>query len=139
MKPIYLLDTNIISEIYKANPDRKVYEMLKERISLCAISAVSWHEMLYGLKRKPDGKNKDLLWDFLMNFVNSSFPKIPYDEHAASIYSDFRVFLEQQGISVPYADFQIGCIARANNMILVTRNTKDFEKIPGLMIENWFE
>lgn len=139
MRPIYLLDTNIISEIYKKNPDPKVYEAVKEHISLSAISTVSWHEMLYGMKRKPEGKSKDLLSDFLMNFVSNNFEKIPYDEYAASIHSELRASLEQRGVLIPYADFQIACIARANNMILITRNVKDFEQIPGLMMENWFE
>lgn len=139
MRPIYLLDTNIISEIYKKNPDPKVYNAVKEHISLSAVSSVSWHEMLYGMKRKTEGKSKDLLSDFLMNFVDTNFEKIPYDEHAAFIHSELRVALEQHGILIPYADFQIACIAKANNMILVTRNTRDFEKIPGLMLENWFE
>ena len=80
--------------------------------------------------------------DFYMNTVLGSYKIIPFDDHAASIYSDIKSRLDEIGKPAPELDMQIASVAIANNSILVTRNTKDFEfigQISSLMLENWFK
>ena len=67
---------------------------------------------------------------------------LPFDSHAAVIYSDVRSRLEKAGKPAPELDMQIASVAIANNLILVTRNIADFkdiQQVSALMLENWFD
>ena len=142
MRTIYLLDTNVISEMAKPQPDKNVQNKFIRNLKLSAIPSVVWGECLYGLKRIPDSKRKDILMDFYLNVILDSLPFLPFDEHAASIYSDIKARLLTIGKPAPELDMQIAAIAIANNMILITRNVRDFENIQevsALMLENWFD
>ena len=142
MNYVYLLDTNIISELAKANPDANVRMKVKNNQIISAIPSVVWSESLYGINVLPVSKKRSLLEDFYLNTILSTFPIISFDNHAASIFSDIKSRLHTIGRPAPVLDMQIAAIAIANNMILVTRNTKDFENIQevsALMLENWFE
>ena len=142
MNYVYLLDTNIISELTKTNPDANVRMKVKNNQKISAIPSVVWSESLYGINVLPVSKKRSLLEDFYLNTILSTFPIISFDNHAASIFSDIKSRLHTIGRPAPVLDMQIAAIAIANNMILVTRNTKDFENIQevsALMLENWFE
>ena len=142
MRPIYLLDTNIISEIRKPEPNTLVMQKLAKHQKLSAISAIAYDEMLFGVKRMPEGKKKDALMEFYTKFVQSNFEILPFDVHCSWIHSDLLERLEKIGKPAPLIDSMIAATAIANNMILVTRNTGDFEgikEVSNLMIENWFE
>lgn len=138
MKRIYLLDTCIISEPTRPVPDEHIISKLKTHEGRMALPAVVWHELLYGVNRLPEGKRKDQLFRYLTELVAPWFPVIPYDEHAAWIHGRIRADREKTGRTRPFADEQIAAMALANSMILVTRNTADFEGIPLLATENWF-
>ncbi|MBO4706359.1 MAG: type II toxin-antitoxin system VapC family toxin [Spirochaetaceae bacterium] len=142
MKPYYLLDTNIISELMKATPNKNVVEKAAEYESLCAIPSTTWNELLFGVQRMAEGKKKSLIFEDLIDDIQTSFPIIHYDNHAAWIHADIRARLADEGTPIDFQDTQIASIAISNNMVLVTRNTKHFEpiqKISPLMIENWFD
>lgn len=146
-RPLYLLDTNIISEIAKPVPNETLIANIEEKKTLCAISVTTWNELLYGLNITPEGKKKDYLFDFIVNYIQETFPIINYDNHAAWIHGDLRSRLRFTGKKEDeksgYADTEIAAIAISNQMILVTRNTKHFEPIAEIdsvfYYENWFE
>ena len=142
MNKMYLLDTNIISELTRPSSNQNVVRKIFETKNLSVISAITWAEALFGLKRLPEGKKKNNLIDFYMNTVQGMYDYLDFDIHAASIYSDIKARLEGLGKLPPELDLQIASIAIANNLILVTRNVQDFTEIAevsALMIENWFE
>ena len=142
MTCLYLLDTNIISELNKVPSNDTVTDRIKRNQIVSAISSVSWSESLFGMKKLPSCKRRDNLTDFYFNTVLETFPIIPFDEHAASIYSDIKSRLMAIGKPAPELDMQIAATAIANNLILVTRNVSDFNSIAevsALMMENWFE
>ena len=142
MKKMYLLDTNIISELTKPSRNQDVVKRIFETQKLSVLSTITWAEALFGLKRLPEGKKKNNLIDFYMNTVQNMYDYLDFDIHAASIYSDIKTRLESLGKLPPELDLQIASIAIANNLILVTRNIGDFTEIvnhSALMIENWFE
>ncbi len=142
MKSLYLLDTNIISEIRKPSPNENVVKTFLKNKNISDISSITWAESLSGVKRMPKGKKKDALLSFYNEIIYEQFDIIPFDEHSAIIYSDIFPKLEVLGKIPQEFDLQIASIAIANNMILVTRNIKDFEgicSVSNLMIENWFE
>ncbi|MBR5400186.1 MAG: PIN domain-containing protein [Treponema sp.] len=139
---IYLLDTNIISEPTKAQASDKVIQKLAENLEYSGISSIVWAETLTGVKQLPDGKRKTGLFDYLVENVQKMYEIIPFDASCASIYSDLAQKLKESGSPAPQFDLLIAATAIANNLILVTRNTQDFEtitKVSNLMIENWFE
>ena len=142
IKPYYLLDTNIISELMKQQPDKHVIAKIKEYERFCALSSTSWSEFLYGINIMPAGKKRDFYFDTLVDKIQAEFDIIQYDNHAAWIQADIRSRLKENGTPVEFDDTQIASIAVSNGMILVTRNKKHFEpiqKISPLMLENWFE
>ena len=139
---IYLLDSNIISEVIKPSPSFNVIKKIAEHSSECAISSITWHEMLFGIERLEEGLRKTELKKFLLEDVKESFEIFSYDEKAAQIHAILRSKLEKSGHPMPFADSQIASIAIANKMTLVTRNSKDFEYVKEVCefkMENWFE
>ena len=142
MQKLYLLDTNIISELTKEVQNQNVVKKIFETQKISALSSVTWAEALYGIKRLANGKRKDNLSDFYINTVQSMYEFLDFDIHAASIYSDIKSRLEEIGKIPAELDLQIASVAIANNLILVTRNVQDFIAIQensALMLENWFE
>ena len=142
MQKLYLLDTNIISELTKEVQNQNVVKKIFETQKISALSSVTWAEALYGIKHLADGKRKDNLSDLYINTVQSMYEFLDFDIHAASIYSDIKSRLEEIGKIPAELDLQIASVAIANNLILVTRNIQDFVYIKdcsALMLENWFE
>ena len=140
MKEIYLLDTNIISEVTKPFPSQTILTNLEFHQMSCAISSITWFELLKGVSLLNDGKRKDDLYSFLIDYVQPSFKIIPYDEHAAFINASITQKLVPMGFPTPILDTQIASIALANNLILVTKNTKDFQIFKdkcNLPLEEW--
>ena len=140
MKTIYLLDTNIISEVTRPQPSEKLISNLQLHSGTCAISSISWYELQNGISLLPAGTKKSKLQTFLNDYVQQSFPILPYDIHAVTINADITSSLLPQGKPTPILDTQIASIAIANNLILVTHNTRDFEifaKEFNLILEDW--
>ena len=98
--------------------------------------------MLSGIKSLPEGKRKNGLLDYSIEYVQKQYEILSFDSSAASIYSDLYERLKAQGTPAQRFDLLIASIAISNNLILVTRNVSDFTAIAensNLMIENWFE
>ena len=141
-EPHYLLDSNIVSEIIKPEPDFNVISKIAEHNSDCAICAPVWQEILFGLYHMPDGMNKKYLDKFINDDVHENFKIKNYTEKAALIQAELRARLAKKGSPTQKEDSMIAAIALANHMVLVTRNTKHFaaiQKVSELQIENWFE
>ena len=142
MRAIYLLDTNIISELVRPEPNKNVVRKIFENQKVSSLSSVTWAEALFSVKRMPQGKRKDLFFDFYINTVQNMYEFFDFDIHAASVYSDIKTRLEHIGKIPQELDLQIASVAIANNLILITRNVNDFTDIAensALMLENWFE
>ena len=139
---IYLLDTNIISEPTKSSPSESVMNSIAENFDHSCICSVIWAEILTGIKCLADGKRKDALLNYYLNTIQKAYEILPFDSFAASIYSDLVERLKNKGNPLPKLDLMIAATAISNNLILVTRNTADFEpikEVSNLMTENWFE
>lgn len=142
MRKLYLLDTNIVSEPTRRTPDPKVITNIDEKSLFSVICASVWYELQKGVELLPDGKKKSMLWNYNNDYVRTVYPILPYDEHCATIQADIFGRMIKNGTPVSASDAQIAATALANNLIIVTRNTKDFEPIQkefSLCVENWFE
>ena len=88
------------------------------------------------------GRKRDYLSAYVEEQVLSFFEIISYDKKCADLQSDMFAALTKNGTPLPYQDSQIAATAMANDLVLVTRNVKDFAAIQEyfpLKIENWFE
>ncbi len=140
MNKVYLLDTNIVSEFSKERPNQNVIALYEARKKMCAISAVTWQELIYGVSKMPEGKRKDSISEFTEDLKNN-FEIIPYDEFSANICGQLLGTCAKCGKTLPYGDTQIAATAIANGMVLVTRNASDFAEASErsfLKVEDWF-
>lgn len=140
MQPIYLLDTNVVSEFAKKVPNHSVLEKLEKNENFCAICSVVWQEMTFGFERLPEGKRKDNL-SVYMEKIKSTYEILPYDSFAAQICGEINARCEANGKTLPRFDSQIAATAIANGMILITHNTPDFEAMQEnsmLKVEDWW-
>lgn len=129
----YLLDTNICIYIIKNKP-QSVKEKFKEfDIGTLTISSITVSELYYGAY-KSQFVEKNLL--ALEHFLKP-FDIIDFDTKSAIEYGKIRADLERKGLVIGGLDMQIASIAKINNMILITNNIKEFERVANLEIENW--
>ena len=133
----YLLDTNILSELVRPQPNEAVQTKVKAFERECAVATLVWHELLYGFHRMAEGKKKRTLEHYLFENVDL-LPKMTYDDKAARWQARERARLERLGQPTSFVDGQIAAIAATNGLSLVTRNVRDFEHFEGLEVQNWF-
>jgi len=124
---LYMLDTNICSYIIKGYISKE--KLIDKKIG---ISSIVVSELLYGAKKKGSKK----LMKIVDLFVNS-FEIYEFDKKAAIEYSKIRVNLERQGLIVGAYDLQIAAHAKSLNSVLITNNTREFNRVNGLKVENW--
>ena len=132
----FLLDANVLSESAKPAPDPRVVEKLDRFRAHLATASVAWHELLYGLEVMPPGGRRHMV-ERLAADVLSCIPILPYDRAAAAWHAKERARLRAAGVAVPFADGQIAAIARVNDLVLVTRNERDFRHFRDLEVERW--
>ena len=130
----FLADTNILGYLARHSPGplekRMLRAMEKQEV---AISVITRAETRYGLGLlNPDDKRRASI-DLLLQ----EFPALPWTSAAADHYGDIAVRLHQTGQAIGAMDTLIAAHALAENLILVTHNTRHFERIPGLKLEDW--
>ncbi|MCQ2101714.1 MAG: PIN domain-containing protein [Fibrobacter sp.] len=138
----FLLDSNIVSEGSKPFPDSHVVEMLDAHCSDSALSAITSFELQYGIKLLPEGNRKKRLVAYLDEMVFPFYEVLPYDFECSKVHAEIMAKLKSVGQVIPYQDSQIAATALAKNLVLVTRNVRDFKSISEyfpLKIENWFD
>ncbi len=129
---IYLLDTNICIYIINSRPPQVLARFRREEIGAIAISSVSAAELAYGVIKSGSERNQRALEMFL-----SPLEILPFDENAIWKYGLVRAGLEQIGQPIGSLDTMIAAHALAADATLVTNNTSEFARVPGLRLENW--
>ena len=129
----YLLDTNICIYIIKKKPV-EVFEKFKNlAIGDVGISSITLAELQYGIEKSSNSqKNREALEKFL-----TPIEIVDYGYEATVENGIIRAELEKKGISIGPLDTLIASHAKSLEVILVTNNVREFERIPGLKIENW--
>ena len=130
---MYLLDTNIIS--YWMRGERRLIEKIKPYApSELGMSTITIAEILYEIEKSPVKKKERQL---KINQISSLLDIYSFDEIAAGKYAVIRVQLEKEGRVISERDTQIASIGLANKLIVVTHNTKEFERVGTLKVEDW--
>ena len=133
MHPPSLLDTDILSELFKGNTlvKARTSEYIKEHDRL-TISHITKYEILKGLKAKKAQKQIDAFMTFCkVNIV------LPITDDVVTKAADIYAILKEQGMIISDADILVASIAITNNLVLITNNTSHFSRIQGLPLENW--
>ncbi|MBF0145031.1 MAG: type II toxin-antitoxin system VapC family toxin [Magnetococcales bacterium] len=128
----YLLDTNTCIAIMKRHPSvlTRVEECKTEPPMLCSpVKAELWYGIFKSTRRE---RNLSRLLEFF-----AFLPSLPFDDQAAEIYGQLRAELTRQGTPIGPNDLLIAAVALAHGVTLVTHNTREFARVPGLRIEDW--
>jgi tRNA(fMet)-specific endonuclease VapC len=133
----YLLDTNVLSEAVKTNPDKSVMKKLERNQDELVTAAPVWHELQFGCQRLPPSRKKEVIALFLNDVVRRTMLILPYDDRAAEWHAIERARLTNTGFAPSFVDGQIAAIAKVNGLILVSRNIDDFKLFSGFKLENW--
>jgi len=131
----YLLDTNICIYLIKKRPSDVLERFRQHTPKDVAISTITLFELQYGVEKSQyRQRSEGALAKFLMplNLIN-------LDSSSAIEAASIRAQVEKKGMPIGPYDLLIAGLARSRDMILVTNNTKEFERVVGLHLENWVE
>jgi tRNA(fMet)-specific endonuclease VapC len=129
---IYLLDTNMCIYIINEKPAQVLQRLIQTGRESLAISTVTVAELAFGIAKSTRADSQVKLENFL-----SKFPILDWDQEAAWVYGNVRKALEAKGQRIGERDLLLACQALALGAIMVTNNTREFERIDGLKLENW--
>ena len=129
----FMLDTNIIAYARNNRPEAVLQRLLQHCPEDICISAITLAELEYGVYNSLRPEQNQLA---LMTFL-SSIAVVPFDADAAREYGLIRADLKKKGTLIGANDLLIAAHARALGVTLVTNNTREFERVEGLMVENW--
>lgn len=128
----YLLDTNIVIYVIKRRP-REALEVFNRHHGHMAVSAITLAELVHGAEKSQfPARNLNVVEDFC-----SRLAVLPYTQQAAYHYGAIRAALESKGQTIGVNDLHIAAHARSQGLTLVTNNLREFERVPGVLVENW--
>jgi predicted nucleic acid-binding protein len=136
-----LIDTNVISELWKLAPDPRVLAWIDaQAIETLCLSAVTVAELRFGLATMPAGKRRTIYLDRLERDVVPAFNGrvLPFDLDASQAYADLLAQARAAGKAIGKADGYIAATAAAHGLMVATRDTSPFEAA-GLDIVNPWE
>lgn len=129
----YLLDTNTCIQYLSERSASVVAKVNKLEEGEAVVCSVVKAEMLYGALRS---RNPERTSDEQRGFF-ALFDSLPFDDAAAEHYARVRADLSARGTPIGANDLIIAAIALANDLTLVTHNTREFERVLGLRTEDW--
>lgn len=131
--PRYLLDTNICTYIKNHRPAEVLVRFTKLPPGKVAMSAITYGELCFGAEKSSKPKETRHILEHLISLI----PVLPLDETVSTHYGKIRQYLQASGKPIGNNDLWIASHALAHKLILVTNNVAEFERVPGLRVENW--
>ena len=129
----YLLDTNICIYLIKQQPAAVLQRFSQHEVGEIGISSITVAELFFGVEKSQQAtQNRQALAQFLLPLI-----LVPFEAQAALAYGKVRAALEAQGQPIGPLDTLIGAHALSLDVTLVTNNTREFNRIAGLSVENW--
>ena len=130
---IYLLDTSVCIYLKRNRPAHVTERFAELSPGEVGISSVTLAELEYGVsKSRHHDRDRAILDELLQLLVVA-----PFDRAAASHYGEIRAALERAGTPIGPFDTQIAAHARSLELTLVTHDTSEFTRVPGLKVEDW--
>ena len=127
-----MLDTNICIYAMRDRPP-EVRRLLREHVGQTCISVITLGELAYGAENSARPTENRAIWE---QFI-SNLTVLEFSANAAVHYGQIRAELRRAGRPTGFHDMLIGAHARSEGLALVTNNVREFERMPGIRIENW--
>jgi tRNA(fMet)-specific endonuclease VapC len=128
-----MLDTNICIYIIKQKPPAVLEHFREYQVGDIAISSITLAELRYGVaKSHYREKNAKALDEFIL-----PLEILPFDEEATRAYGEIRAALEKAGTPIGSMDLLIAAHAASLGVALVTNNTREFSRVPDLILADW--
>ena len=128
----YLLDTNICIYVIKRRPE-SLLERFNRNASHLAMSSITLAELMHGAEKSSDPPRSLAVVE---NFC-SRLEVLAYGPKAAQHYGQIRAALERRGLPIGVNDLHFAAHARSEGLTLVSNNLREFERVEGLLYENW--
>ena len=133
---MYLLDTDILSNLMTRTPSAALFMKLAyTSADDLFTSSITIGELTYGAYRATR-RTQEILRR-IDESINLDLTILPFDTAAARWYGELRAYLERRGTPIGDADMRIAAIALARGLRVVTGNTRHFQRVPDLSVENW--
>ncbi len=129
----YMLDTNICIYAIKHKPDAVIKKFLSHDPEELCISAITYAELIHGVEKSMAAERNRIAISLFLSPITI----LQYDEHAAEEYGKIKAELERKGTPIGPMDTLIAGHAKSRGLILVTNNTKEFNRVAGLTVEDW--
>ena len=129
-----LLDTNICIYIINAKPPAVLARFQQYRMGDVGLCSVVAAELAFGVAKSGSARNRQALEMFL-----APLTVLPFDDAAVWAYGDLRATLDRTGTPNGALDTLIAAHALSQHALLVTNNTREFAKVPGLLLDNWVD
>ena len=130
------LDTNVVITALNGRIPiirERLYAYFQKRLPL-GIPVIAHYELLYGCARSTKRAQSEAQ---LRAFLNQGITVLPFEIGDAQHAGDIRADLEKMGQPIGHYDFLIAAQARSRGATLVTANTREFFRVPGLVVEDW--
>jgi len=137
---VIVLDTNVISELFRPLPNPRVVAWLESLSGEVAITAITAAELLVGVRRLPGGRRQTQLAqsvEAVLDQYRGLNAVLPFDVAAASHYAELVANRKASGSPISMADAEIAAICRTHLATLATRNVKDFQGTGVSTINPW--
>jgi predicted nucleic acid-binding protein len=135
---VIVLDTNVVSELMRTDPDRQVIAWVDRLVSSDTyLTAVTAAELHHGVALLPDGRRRTRLARKVQDLIREDFAQriLAFDVIAAVHYGDIAAHRSGRGRPISHADAQIASVCRSHGATIATRNVADFDDT-GLSIVN---
>jgi tRNA(fMet)-specific endonuclease VapC len=132
-QPRYLLDTNICIYIRRERPQAVMERFKVLPPGSTAISVITYGELAYGVRKSPDPHRAMMI----LKDLTALIPVLPMANDVAETYGAIRSNLAARGELIGNNDLWIAAHAKNLEVILVTNNEKEFQRVSGLTVENW--
>jgi len=131
----YLLDTNICIYIAKGQPSAVRARFEKHALHDVAMSTITLGELRFGAEKSQTRERALSTIEQLMQVI----PACALPQGAGEHYGEIRAALQKQGLPIGNNDLWLAAHARSQGWTLVTNNTREFARVPGLHVENWVD
>jgi tRNA(fMet)-specific endonuclease VapC len=127
----YLLDTNAVTAWVKKEPTFITRLQATPPADL-GISVITEHEIRFGIASNPGLRLRAVLERLL-----ETLPRAPVDSQTAACAAMLRADLRRRGAPIGHYDLLIAATGLAHNLTVITHNTREFNRVPGLQVEDW--
>ena len=129
----YMLDTNICIYVIKHKPDTVIRKFLSHDPEELCISAITYAELMHGVEKSMAVERNRIA----MSLFLSPITILQFDERAAEEYGRIKAELEKKGTPIGPMDTLIASHAKSRGLIIVTNNTREFNRVVGVTVEDW--